>query len=249
MWCGGNCVCGCAACFIGFLSDPFSCLQQRCSADSGEVSKDEFLRGLVFASDHQPRPAAAVAAAQAMQGTDVMVRLKASMWALDNCKDLAALFKRFDADGSDTITAEELRKGLAEAKQELEAKDGALHPGLDVSEADAAAIFKLYDADGSGSIRYDEFVGALGGDSDPAAMAKLRKLAAGLDRETVTRVFDDHDDEEAGVLDYGEVEEALQDCAVEFEKRAGAGAAPKFERSEMDALLKHFDKDGLWWWR
>ena len=63
----------------------------------------------------------------------------------ESLHDIKLAFKMFDADGSGSISKEELRDALTQA-------------GNKISEAEFNELFDETDADGSGEIDYGEFV-------------------------------------------------------------------------------------------
>ncbi|XP_075401627.1 calcyphosin [Tenrec ecaudatus] len=82
---------------------------------------------------------------------------------------LARFFRRLDRDGSRSLDAGELRRGLAQQ-------------GLALSEAEAQAVCLRWDRDGSGTLDLQEFLRALRPPMSQAREAVIAAAFAKLDR-------------------------------------------------------------------
>ena len=131
----------------------------------------------------------------------------------EEIKGLRVIFESLDADGSDTITVDELREGLA-------------RQGSSVASAEVHSLLKQMDVDGTGTIDYPEFLAATlhqaqlerednmarafaKFDADGSGSITKKELAQGL-RETgvtpaeVNAIVEEADADGDGEIDYHE---------------------------------------------
>lgn len=82
---------------------------------------------------------------------------------------LARFFRRLDQDGSNSLDAAELQRGLAEL-------------GLALEPVEAQAVCRIWDRDGSGTLDLEEFLQALRPPMSQARQAIIAAAFAKLDR-------------------------------------------------------------------
>ncbi|KAM4887862.1 calcyphosin isoform 1-T2 [Thomomys bottae] len=101
----------------------------------------------------------------------VMERLRAQCLSrgASGIQGLARFFRRLDRDGSRSLDAGELRRGLAEL-------------GLVLDAAEADAVCRRWDRDGSGTLDLEEFLRALRPPMSQARTAVIAAAFAKLDR-------------------------------------------------------------------
>ncbi|XP_042553001.1 calcyphosin [Dipodomys spectabilis] len=104
-------------------------------------------------------------------GDGIMERLRAQCLSRGSSgiQGLARFFRRLDRDGSRSLDAGELRRGLAQL-------------GLALDQAEADAVCRRWDRDGSGSLDLEEFLRALRPPLSQARKAVIAAAFAKLDR-------------------------------------------------------------------
>jgi calcium-dependent protein kinase len=144
------------------------------------------------------------------------LRVVASNLPPDEIAGLREMFKAIDADGSGTVTADEL-------KAALERKGG------DIPRAELEQLVALVDADSSGCIAYDEWL---------AATLHQGRLEQG---DALLKAFNAFDKDGSGHLSADELRAALR--SADGPARKGAQRAAEDE-AELRRVLAECDKDG-----
>jgi len=124
-------------------------------------------------------------------------------------------FQRFDVNGTQALSARELKNGLS-----------ALH--LDLNRAEATALLRRFDADGSGTLSLDEFAAL----AYRLGFAPPEENRAPRHHPAVVRIFERYDVDRNGALSRGEIRAMLGDLGIDL------------NRSQSAAVLRDFDQDG-----
>lgn len=143
----------------------------------------------------------------------------------DELSGLQQLFKSIDADGSGTITVEEMRRALC-------------NWGHKINEVELQSLMAIADVDGDGLIDYNEFVAAT------MHVSKLEK------EELLQKAFKQLDKDGSGTISIEELSEALRrfgilnEDARELLSSADANGDGQIDYAEFSWLLRN-NNEGL----
>lgn len=129
----------------------------------------------------------------------------------DEITGLKNLFKSIDADGSGTITVEEMRKAMAQW-------------GHKISEAELQQLMSIADVDGDGLIDYNEFVAAT------MHISKLEK------EELLQKAFKQLDRDGSGTISLDELGEALKQFGIYDDAKVLLAQADQNHDGQIDYL-------------
>nr|QBB20011.1 putative calcium dependent protein kinase [Ettlia sp. YC001] len=141
----------------------------------------------------------------------------------DEMSGLNELFKSIDADGSGTITVEEMRKALQ-------------NWGHRISESELQSLMAIADVDGDGLIDYNEFV---------AATMHLSKLEK---EELLQKAFKQLDKDGSGTISIDELSDALRrfgiyDDAKDLLSQADTNGDGQIDYAEFSWLLRNHNEN------
>jgi Ca2+-binding EF-hand superfamily protein len=146
-------------------------------------------------------------------------------------RTLQNIFKQFDIDHTNTLTAEELSAALR-------------YMNIECTSDERKAVFERFDMRRSGCVTFKDFSDAMFGIvavplGNPEARAVLKKVRAALIKKAgedalhrLTRAFAAHDKDKDGALTKEELFNCLQQCGVPI------------AIAETEVIVKNFDPEG-----